>query len=260
MIGSPILHRTTCANSIAWAKKIAAQVQHGTLLIATNLKAARGRQGRTWEILPGQLLLTYVLKPCSFSLTAPTIHRSTPLTYLFMALSNGLCRAIQTHAHSSRLKWPNDIVIEHKKCAGLIIEIVWKERNVQALILGIGINANTTFPNNHPLASIATSIASQKKSNLKPNEVLNTINFTLEKYYQAWQRKEYDTLFHEWRSLQTYKETLITVHRYDGTTLTGIAEEYFANGGLLLIEQHNGATHYLSFSEVAALSPFPAPL
>ena len=81
-IGSSILYLKSCPNSMDAAKEHLAFLHHGTILSIKNLVAARGRQGRVWMLAPGQLVMTFILKP-----TQSLVDRPDSLHYLFMAIS-----------------------------------------------------------------------------------------------------------------------------------------------------------------------------
>ncbi len=118
---------------------------NGTAVIADEQTAGLGRYGRSWHSEPNWGLYVSVIIRRNF--TAETL----PITTLALGLA--VTEAIQQAANlTCDLRWPNDVLIAHKKCAGILTQL-----EGTAVIAGIGINVNhTTFP--AELADQATSL------------------------------------------------------------------------------------------------------
>jgi BirA family transcriptional regulator, biotin operon repressor / biotin---[acetyl-CoA-carboxylase] ligase len=122
-IGRPRRHlrETTSTNEVARALAITG-ASHGTLVTTAFQTAGRGRQGRTWTAPPGQtLLLSLVLR------------EADPL----LSLRAGLAVADLAGAEA-RVKWPNDVLLDGRKIAGILVEGRPQEGWT---VLGIGVNA-----------------------------------------------------------------------------------------------------------------------
>jgi BirA family biotin operon repressor/biotin-[acetyl-CoA-carboxylase] ligase len=104
---------------------------HGTVVAAERQTAGRGRQGRTWSAPPGR------------SLTISTLVRLTPplLEPLPLAVAIAVCEACEAVVPvRCRIKWPNDVWIDHRKVAGVLIEA----RPLDGwAVIGIGLNVDT---------------------------------------------------------------------------------------------------------------------
>ncbi len=121
-LGAPRLHLRRTASTSDRARELAAAgAPHGTLVTAAEQTAGRGRQGRTWSAPPGRALL------CSLVLREPP--RLLPL-----AAGVAVAEAIGPDA---RLKWPNDVLLDGRKVAGILAEGRPQEGWA---VLGIGIN------------------------------------------------------------------------------------------------------------------------
>jgi BirA family biotin operon repressor/biotin-[acetyl-CoA-carboxylase] ligase len=121
---------------------------HGTLILAENQTAGRGRRGRSFHT-PDEdnLYFTFVLR------ASRTMLQSAPL-----AVPLAVCEAVSAAGLDARIKWPNDIWVGGRKICGMLIDA---ESTVEGATLypGIGLNVNgdpTTVP---ALAHIATSMA-----------------------------------------------------------------------------------------------------
>lgn len=121
-LGRPRLHlrRTDSTNLCAQALAVAG-APHGTLVTAAEQSAGRGRQGRTWSAPAGRALLCSVL------------IRDPPR---LLSLAAGVAVAA-TAGPGALLKWPNDVLIEGRKVAGILVEGRPQEHWA---VVGVGLN------------------------------------------------------------------------------------------------------------------------
>lgn len=126
----------------------------GTVVIAETQTAGRGRMQRPWDSAQGQgVWMTTIVRPNILPHQAPQFTLVTAVA-LVHAMSD-VC-----YNFKPSIKWPNDILINGKKCAGILTEMVAEADRIQALLIGTGINVNqqqADFP--EELHSIATSMA-----------------------------------------------------------------------------------------------------
>ena len=141
MIGSPHVHHRVTDSTNARARALASDgAPHGTLVTAGAQTAGRGRQGRTWAAEPGDALLMSLL-----------VRDLTPLLPLAAAVA--VCEAVAPL--EAAIKWPNDVWIERRKVAGILLEGRPQEGWA---VIGIGLNVRTReFPSD--LRETATSLA-----------------------------------------------------------------------------------------------------
>jgi BirA family transcriptional regulator, biotin operon repressor / biotin---[acetyl-CoA-carboxylase] ligase len=139
MIGSPRVHHRLTDSTNERARALAAAgAPHGTLVTADEQTAGRGRQGRAWTAPPrSAVLMSVVLRE---------LREALPL-----AAAVAVCEALPVAA---AIKWPNDIWIERRKVAGILVEGRPQEGWA---VLGIGLNVVTEeFP--EELRDTATSL------------------------------------------------------------------------------------------------------
>ena len=139
MIGAPRVHFRVVDSTNARARALAASgAPHGTLVTADEQTAGRGRQGREWTAPPrSALLMSIVLRQLSESLP--------------LAAAVAVCEALPVPC---AIKWPNDVWVERRKVAGILVEGRPQEGWA---VLGIGLNVATdVFP--AELALTATSL------------------------------------------------------------------------------------------------------
>jgi len=128
----------------------------GVVLVADHQTAGRGRLGRAWSAPPGSSLLCSTL-----------VHPELPLERLHLVTiaaavaASDACEAIA--GVRPRLKWPNDLLVAgvdgtDRKVAGILAESVVRDGEVQALVVGMGLNVNWPAELPDDLAAIATSL------------------------------------------------------------------------------------------------------
>ena len=125
---------------------------HGSVWVAEVQTKGRGRQGRVWVSPPRENLLFSVLLRVA---CAPA--RLPPLALVAgLAVRDAVARAAPNAA--VKLKWPNDVQVDGRKLAGVLVEATSEGKRVLAVVVGIGINVHTReFPED--LADRATSVA-----------------------------------------------------------------------------------------------------
>ncbi len=133
----------------AWASEGAPS---GAVVIADAQDAGRGRHGRRWSTPQGSTLaLSTIARPELPPARLPTLS---------IVIGLAVRRAIAARLTSRQvaIKWPNDVWVDGKKIAGILVEATWVGPRVDALVIGIGINvARREFP--PELVETATSLA-----------------------------------------------------------------------------------------------------
>jgi len=220
-IGSKIIYKKSLPSSMEYAKEQSSRFCDGTAIITDYIEHARGRQGRSWHVARGQLLMTIILKP----------FKHTPdLTSLCMALSCGIADGLSSHNVS--LKWPNDFMIGNKKCGGIISEVVWQGSTINAVIVGIGLNVENSFELSDKLYDRATSLSSHAPLDRETclQKCLEGMNI----FYSLWENEKYDIIFQRWETLQACIGKKIEVHDKNGKKIGGIMKSVSSNGNLVV--------------------------
>jgi BirA family biotin operon repressor/biotin-[acetyl-CoA-carboxylase] ligase len=136
MIGTPRLHLRSVGSTNAKARELAdAGAPHGTLVTASEQTAGRGRQGRSWVTPPGTAIAASVI-----------VREFDDL----LPLRAGLAVA-DLAGGAARVKWPNDVLLDGRKVAGILVEA----RAPDWAVVGIGVNVVSVPPE---VADIATSL------------------------------------------------------------------------------------------------------
>lgn len=121
---------STNDEAMEWAKKGARDL---SLVVADEQTMGRGRLDRPWFTPPRTALaFSLIIRPTAAE--KPLLSRTAGLAAL--ALSD----VLQTLGLDPQIKWPNDILLNGRKLAGILIEATWFEDEVQSMVIGMGIN------------------------------------------------------------------------------------------------------------------------
>ena len=114
----------------------------GTIVIAKKQTAGRGQRNNIWSSESDKsLCISLLLKP-KLDITQQFLFNK------FIALS--LCQALNKYSLTTKIKWPNDILIDRKKVAGILIENSIRAGKIEKSVVGIGVNINNK---NNPVNS-----------------------------------------------------------------------------------------------------------
>jgi len=192
----------------------------GAVAVADYQTAGRGRLGRTWVAPPGTAIAVSVL------LRPPQDRRLAQVSLL-----GGLAAAEAVEEElgfwrSSQIKWPNDVMINRRKVAGVLAET-----RDGAVVLGIGINVNQTRDElpadaRQPVASLRTIDGREHDR----AALLTDLLARLDRFYAAWREDGLDAVFHELGARDFLRGRRVSV---DGATGTAIG---IARSGALEIE------------------------
>lgn len=135
VFGREVFYLPSVTSTNEVAKKLAAEgCPEGTLVAAEEQTAGRGRLGRRWVSPPGGLWFSLVLRP-GLALT--------DLGLLTVAAAVALRRAVQAAAGvQAEIKWPNDLLVNGRKIAGILAEASGELGCAVQVILGVGVNIN----------------------------------------------------------------------------------------------------------------------
>jgi BirA family transcriptional regulator, biotin operon repressor / biotin---[acetyl-CoA-carboxylase] ligase len=123
----------TTTSTLDVAHRLAAEgAPSGTLVIADEQTAGRGRGGKSWQSPPGAgLWLTLIERPADTS----------GLDVVSIRIGLAAAEALDRFAPEPiRLKWPNDLYVDRGKLAGILVEARWREQSVEWIAIGLGIN------------------------------------------------------------------------------------------------------------------------
>lgn len=182
---------------------------HGAVIVANTQTAGRGRRGRTWNSPKDSgLFYTMLLKPQIMPSNAPMLTLVQA-----MAAAKGIRKISGLEA---LIKWPNDIVINGKKVAGILTEMSAQIDYVNYIVVGTGINVHQLdFPKE--IVKTASSIDLSSKENgteihVSRAELLNAILEEFEVYYEKYiQTQDLSAIAEEYNQLLVNKGRQVRV-------------------------------------------------
>ncbi len=195
ILGQPI-HRfeeVTSTNAVAMDLCHKGALE-GTLVVADAQTQGRGRLGRDWISPSG------VNVYCSYILRAG--HREW-VSWVPLIASIAVVSAIHAKTGlNARIKWPNDVLIEGKKVAGVLAETVSNTGEIQSVILGIGVNVNMSkalLPSS--LHFTTTSLSEHVGELIDRNQFLTRLTGELDVQYQKFWNASMSDIIHEYLSI-----------------------------------------------------------
>ncbi len=188
----------------------------------------RGQMGTHWSSQPSKNLLFSVFKDVSFLNVEQHFYISIVVS---IALYNTLN---QFSIKNVRVKWPNDILSENKKVAGILIENVIKNNQLQESIIGIGINLNQTDYKDLPNASSLLLISGRT---FDADEVLHVFLKQLKDEFSILKQKDYSKLKNTYEKHLFRKNKPSTFKDAEGLLFSGYIKGVTNSGSLqILIE------------------------
>jgi BirA family transcriptional regulator, biotin operon repressor / biotin---[acetyl-CoA-carboxylase] ligase len=151
---------------------------HGTLVVAEEQTAGRGRAGRSWhsEKTSG-VYMSLLLRPAISPMHAPLLTLLTGL-----ALRDAV---LEETGLAPDLRWPNDLLLGGKKCGGILTEMHAEPDRVHFVVVGVGINVNhSSLP--PEIANIATSLRMTTGKTYSRLQVVVRLLRKLESYYNLF--------------------------------------------------------------------------
>jgi len=197
------------------------------LAAADEQTRGRGRAGRRWLTPPGSALAFSLLLSLDVSPDTALLGRASGLGAL--AVSEALERL---YGMASRIKWPNDVLLNGKKTAGILAEAHWSGEHLQALILGIGINvASDSVPPVETINFPATCVEAELGRNVRASELLRAV---LEEVI-AWRSQMQSPEFiRAWQSRLAYMEQNVRLNMGTDRVIEAQLQGLASDGSLRL--------------------------
>jgi BirA family biotin operon repressor/biotin-[acetyl-CoA-carboxylase] ligase len=232
-----VFKETTSTNDVI--EKLARDgVREGAVVFAESQTRGRGRLGRKW-ISPQR-------KGLWFSVLLRPALRPQKVTQLTVAAATALTRAIRAETDlTPRIKWPNDVLINGRKVAGVLTELSAELDTVRHVNLGIGVDVNLTaseFPSE--VRKVATSLRIESGRQIERADLAVAILRELDRDYARITSGQFAELADEWESHCSTLGTNVVIRMGD-RTVAGRAESLDPDGALLLRTEHGHLEHVI---------------
>lgn len=195
----------------------------GTICVTDHQTAGRGRRGRTWSDPPGKALM--------FSYLARVTRAPEELATLSLLVGIVVAESLPL---GPRLRWPNDLVLNGGKVAGILVELVTPPDQPLFAIIGIGINANLTADELPPTDRLpATSLLVEGGTEVDRVALLERLGDGLDAALEQFDREGFAPFVARYAALDGLAGHTVTLS-LPGGSATGTADGIDAHGHLLL--------------------------
>ena len=217
------------------ALKMAQDVANdGTVIVASEQTGGKGRDGRKWMSPKGGIWISIILHP-KFDISITTLFPIASSLALSLAIE-------KTFSIKPELKWPNDLTINGKKVAGMLVDVSLESNRIENLVLGVGINFDVNTkqiekslkgtPNFYGVASLR-----DENQKVKPIQLVQTFLLELEKIYKALNEKQIKKIISEWTSRSSTIGKNVELNTVD-SKIKGKAIKIDDDGALIVSENN----------------------
>lgn len=219
-------------------------VPDGSIVFTDHQTKGKGQRGHTWNAeISSNITVSIILKPGFLSLKkAFYLSKISAL-----AIYDVLAVLIEKSHFDIKIKWPNDILLNGRKIAGILIENNISQQHLSSVVVGIGININQEyFPG---LESTATSLKKEYQQEFNRVSILNSLCSFMEKWYFLLKQEKYEQIDQAYfMHLLGYQSQM----RFE--SLEGGQFNAFLNGvtesGLLELIHGNGELKHYDIKEI----------
>ncbi len=237
IIGRRLLYYPNLSSTMDEAGKLGeGDAEEGAVVVAETQTAGRGRQGRNWVSQPGNLLVSVLFRPTLEALP-------------FISIIGGVAAARAVRKVTGlepQIKWPNDLLIQGRKVAGILAESAIAGDSVWYAVLGVGMNVSLNTDQTEEIASFATSVNAAAGKVVPREDLLRQFLMDLDALYLALGQDQ--SPIEEWQGLLS-----TTGQRLEATwgneSFIGVAEGTDPMGNLLL-RQDDGSLLTLTAGDV----------
>ncbi len=216
------------------ARQLAQQrAPEGTVVTATVQTDGRGRLDRAWVSPAGGLWFSLLLRPNISPAEAPGLNLLAAV-----AVTEALRSVTELEAG---IKWPNDILVDGRKLAGILMEMKTGRDGIKYILVGVGVNANidpAVMPDDLRLPPATVLGETGRQTDL--SELLEMILAAFKEDYYGWPNCRAGVL-NRWRDLSVTLGRRVTIDSA-GNTVSGLARDINSDGSLTIVDAA-GAAH-----------------
>ncbi|HEX7970776.1 MAG TPA: biotin--[acetyl-CoA-carboxylase] ligase [Thiobacillus sp.] len=214
----------------------------GTVFCAEHQSGGKGRRGRQWHAVLGGSLTFSVLWRFDRGLQS--------MAGLSLAVGLAVARAVNRHSrHPARLKWPNDVLVDYRKLAGILVEVQGDMDGPAFAVAGIGLNVRLSEAQRDAVDQAVVDLAEMGVT-VGRNQLLADCLRELHAVLGAFRQHGFAALRGDWMALDAYADKPVTLQLPDTRGMHGLAAGVDDSGALLLRDQH-AVTHAYSGGEIS---------
>ncbi|MGA3192132.1 MAG: biotin--[acetyl-CoA-carboxylase] ligase [Candidatus Bathyarchaeia archaeon] len=244
LLGKSILFSKEVASTNQWAKKLASQgAPEGWITIAETQTHGRGRLDREWISPLGGLWFSLILRP------KQGLAKTAELTFVA-----GVAVAETLHEQyglRTQTKWPNDVLVNGRKICGILGEATTKGKEIGAVVLGIGINANFDAERVLPesIRARTTSLETELNRTIQLEELFSRLLEKLETIYALYSRRGFSSILRRWKRYAGFLGQEVEVTERN-EKVRGLAYDVDKDGSLIL-KLENGTFKHVFAGDVS---------
>jgi BirA family biotin operon repressor/biotin-[acetyl-CoA-carboxylase] ligase len=198
----------------------------GTLICSEHQQSGKGRRGRHWHSVPGG------------SLTFSTLWRFDnglqSLAGLSLAVGLAIARAVNRHSrHPARLKWPNDVLVEYRKLAGILVEVQGDMNGAAFAVVGIGLNVRLDEAQRDAVDQAVVDLTEMGVT-VGRNRMLADCLLELHSVMTLFRERGFAALHADWLALDAYAGKPVALSLPDARKVQGVASGVDKTGAFLL--------------------------
>lgn len=232
-----VLDEVESTNTHAMQRAIAG-APAGTVIAAESQPGGRGRQGRAWHSAVGGAL--------TFSLVWRFAQGAGFLSGLSLGVGVALVRALEKlGVEGAALKWPNDVLWQGRKLAGILIEMQGDALGPGIAVIGVGLNVRLTAATRLRIDQPATDLATACGAVPDRNRVLAVLLIELGGMLDEFARAGFAPLRAEWQRRHAYRNRPVALVLPDARRESGVARGV-SEDGALLVETRAGMRRFHS--------------
>ncbi len=228
MLGHPCLMMEEVDSTNSEAMRLASGgAKEGLTVLARRQRHGRGRLGRIWYTPEDHALaMSVLLRP-----------QRPPETIAQLTLVAGVAcyQALSHFSAGIRIKWPNDLLHEGRKLAGILTEMRAEPGHVQAVVIGIGVNVSRPaqgWPDD--IGQPVTDLGSAAGRAVRRLDVAARLLDALEQAYVAYLETGFENTRRQWWEAHMASNRHVRIHNGGGEPLEGVATGLDTDGALLL--------------------------
>lgn len=188
--------------------------------------AGRGRFDRKWvDLGSGNIYLSIILKPSSD--LKQVYSNLTQYTALKLA------ETFEKYNVIPQIKWPNDILIDEKKISGILAETVFKQNQLQGLIIGVGVNLNADENDFKKIDKKVTALNIETHKEINKIDFLNCFIDNFFANYEKFLNNGFKSIKDEYMKRINFLNKEITIHNFN-EDYTGIVEDISDEGSVII--------------------------
>lgn len=239
-LGDIHLYTEVDSTNLAAVEKIKAGAPPFSIVVADSQTEGKGRLGRTWVTRAGKALaLSWILYPEPGRLQPETLGMVSGLAPVALA---EVLREV--YGLKAEIKWPNDVLVDGKKAAGVLVDVRWNGCAVTDVVLGIGVNvASGSVPPPDELKFPATSLEEAAGEEISRLDLLIQTMESLLKWYSRLMEPSF---IQTWDAMLAFKGQQVRLTTERGVQGEGKVVGISDDGSLMLISETGQKTEYHS--------------